>query len=179
MSQYKFIEEALKAQAPVIIKQLRVELENQKHIASGDLYNGFKDTIQIGSNSISLLITNDTPYMWLVNDGKSGGIMASYDAILKWTYQKEGNGQLSFTSDHERANFIQTVKRNLESQYFTKSGDRNVPPYGHKRYFFIDIATHKVKKGNIFARIEKAVTKDVEGIVNKELLKKEITLTIG
>ena len=117
--------------------------------------------------------------MWLVNDGKSGGIMASYDAILKWSYQKERNGQLKFTSDHERANFVQTVKRNLESQYFTKSGDRNVPPYGHKRYFFIDIATHKVKKGNIFARIEKALTKDVEVIVNKELLKKEITLTIG
>ena len=179
MSQYKFIEDALRTQAPYIIEELRKELENQQHIASGDLYNGFKDTIQVGSDSISLLITNNTPYMWLVNDGKSGGVTAGYQALSDWTFDKERRGKLIFSSEHDRNNFINKVKNNLEEQYFTKSGDRNVPPYGHKRYFFIDIATHKVKKGNIFARIEKALTKDVEGIVNKELVSKEIKLTIG
>tara|TARA_R110000764_G_scaffold170077_4_gene257181 strand:+ start:173 stop:712 length:540 start_codon:yes stop_codon:yes gene_type:complete len=179
MSQYKFIEDALKKEAPVVIKQLRAELENQQHIASGKLYNGFKDTIQVGSDSISLLITNDTPYMWLVNDGKSGGVNAGYDEILDWAYQKERNGQLKFTSDHERANFVQKVKRNLESQYFTKSGDRNVPPYGEKRYFFIDITKHKIAASKMDLRIRDSIAKQVEGEINKTLLKEEITLTIG
>ena len=179
MSQYKFIEDALRTQAPYIIEELRKELENQQHIASGDLYNGFKDTIQVGSDSISLLITNDTPYMWLVNNGKSGGVMAGYDKILDWVYEKEGRGKLIFTSDHERANFVQKVKRNLEDQYFTKSGDRNVPPYGEKRYFFIDITKHKIAASKMDLRIRDSIAKQVEGEINKTLLKEEITITIG
>ena len=179
MSQYKFIEAALRKEAPYIIEELRQELKAQKHIASGKLYNGFKDTIQVGSDSISLLITNDTPYMWLVNDGKSGGVQAGYDELLKWVYQKEGRGMLSFRSDHERANFVQKVKRNLEKQYFTKEGDRSVPPYGYKRYFFIDITKHKISKGKMISRIGDGIAKEVESIINKGLLKEGITLTIG
>ena len=179
MSQYKFIEDALKKEAPYIIEELQKELVNQQHIASGTLYKGFQDEIQIGSGSISLLITNNTPYMWLVNNGKSGGVNAGYDEILKWAYQKEGNGQLRFTSDHERANFVQKVKRNLEKQYFTKEGDRSVPPYGYKRYFFIDITKHKISKGKMISRIGDGIAKEVESIINKGLLKEEITLTIG
>ena len=179
MSQYKFIEDALRLQAPYIIGELRKELENQQHIASGDLYKGFQDEIQIGSDSISLLITNNTPYMWLVNDGKSGGVNAGYDEILDWAYQKERNGQLRFTSNHERANFVQKVKRNLEKQYFTKEGDRNVSPYGYKRYFFIDITKHKISKSKMISRIGDSIAKQVESEINKGLLKEQITITIG
>jgi hypothetical protein len=182
MAKYKFIEDALRKEAPHVRRELRKELKKQQHIASGKLYDGFKDTIKIGSDSISLLITNDTPYMWLVNNGKSGGVKAGedeYEEILKWVSEKEGRGKLSFASDHERDNFVQKVKRNLEKQYFTKSGDRNVPPYGYKRYFFIDIAKHKIAKGKMSSRIGNAITKEVEGIINKELIKAEIKLTIG
>ena len=73
VQQYKFIEDALKKEAPFIIGELRKELKHQQHIASGKLYNGFRDKLQVGKDNISLLITNDTPYMWLVNDGKAGG----------------------------------------------------------------------------------------------------------
>ena len=179
MGKYKFIEDALRKEAPYVKRELRKELKKQQHIASGKLYDGFKDTIKIGSDSISLLITNDTPYMWLVNNGNSGGVTAGYEEILKWVYEKEGRGKLIFASDHERANFVQKVKRNLESQYFTKSGDINVPPYGHKRYFFIDIAKHKIAQGKMRLRIEDGITKEVESIINKELIKGEMKLTIG
>ena len=179
MGQYKFIENALRLEAPIAITALRKELENQKHIASGKLYNGFKDRIQIGSDSISLLITNDTPYMWLVNDGKSGGVTASFNAIYNWAQEKWKRGELTFNSENEIEHFVQKVKNNLEDQYFTKSGDRRVPPYGHKRYFFIDIAKHKMAKSKMSSRVGDAITKEVEGIINKELLKKEIKLTIG
>ena len=179
MSQYKFIEDALKKEAPYVIKELRQELKNQKHIASKKLYDGFRDRIQTGSNSISLLITNNTPYMWLVNDGKSGGVKASFNAIYNWAQDKWGRGELTFNSENEIERFVQKVKNNLEEQYFTKSGDRNVPPYGHKRYFFIDIAKHKISKGSMISRIGDGITKEVESIINKGLLKEEIKITIG
>ncbi len=179
MSQYKFIEDALKKEAPYVIGELRKELENQKHIASGKLYNGFYDKISIGSNSISLLITNDTPYMWLVNDGKSGGVTAGYDALRDWTFAKEKRGELSFSNAIERKRFINTIKANLEKQYFSKSGDRNVAPYGEKRYFFIDIAKNKVEASNIDKRIREGVVAEIEDDINKALLKEKITLTIG
>ena len=179
MSQYKFIEDALKKEAPYIIGELRKELENQKHIASGKLYNGFKDRIQVGSDTLSLLITNDTPYMWLVNDGKSGGVQASFNAIYNWAQNKWKRGELTFNSEKEIEYFVQKVKNNLEEQYFTKSGDRNVPPYGYKRYFFIDIASNKVRKSKIDERIKESVLAEIQDAVKKTLLKKEITLTIG
>ena len=179
MGKYKFIEDALRLEAPIVIRALRKELENQKHIASGKLYDGFKDTIKIGSDSISLLITNDTPYMWLVNDGKSGEVTASFNAIYNWAQDKWKRGELTFGSESEIESFVQKVKNNLEEQYFTKSGDRNVAPYGNKRYFFIDIAKHKIAKSKISSRVGNAITKEVEGIISKELLKKEIKLTIG
>ena len=179
MSQYKLIEDALRLESPIIIGALKKELENQKHIASGKLYNGFKDRIQIGSDSISLLITNDTPYMWLVNDGKSGGVRASFNAIYNWAQEKSKRGELSFNSEKEIEYFVQKVKNNLEDQYFTKSGDSRVPPYGKKRYFFIDIAKHKIAKSKMSSRVENAINKEVEGLISKEILKKEIKLTIG
>jgi len=179
MGKYKFIEDALRKEAPYVKRELRKELKKQQHIASGKLYDGFKDTIKTGSDSISLLITNDTPYMWLVNDGKSGGVTASFNAIYNWAQEKWKGGKLTFSSESDIERFVQKVKNNLEEQYFTKSGDRNVPPYGYKRYFFIDITKHKIAKGKMSSRIGNAITKEVEGIINKELIKAEIKLTIG
>ena len=127
------IKEALARENLPIIEALKKELNYQKHIGKGTLYNGFYYNIRNRTDSISLLILNDTPYMWTVNDGKSSGVNASYQAIADWTFHKEVNGELTFGSEHERNNFISTVKHNLEEQYFTKSGDRNVAPYGYRR----------------------------------------------
>tara|TARA_R110002020_G_scaffold225959_5_gene436307 strand:- start:3805 stop:4344 length:540 start_codon:yes stop_codon:yes gene_type:complete len=179
MSQYKFIEDALRKSAPEVIGELQKELEHQQHIASGDLYNGFKDKIKVGSDTISLLITNNTPYMWLVNDGKNSGVNATYDAILEWAYEKEGRQMLNFSSDQERALFVQKVKHNLEKKYFTKTGDKNVYPFGEKRYFFIDIAKNKVAASDIDEKIRDGIVAQIEDDINKTLLKQEITLTIG
>jgi len=178
MDKHQIIKEALARENLSIIEALKKELNYQKHIGKGTLYNGFYYRITNRTNSISLLILNDTPYMWLVNNGKSGGVTASYQAIADWTFQKETNGELTFGSEHERNNFISTVKHNLEEQYFTKSGDRNVPPYGYRRYFFIDFARESWKKSGAIKRLEDAIVKDVEGIVKKELVRKEIKLTI-
>ena len=174
MAQYKFIEDALRSQAPYIIRELRKELKAQKHIASGNLYNGFKDTIQIGSDSISLLITNDTPYMWLVNDGKSGGVQAGYQALSDWTFDKERRGELSFSSEYDRNNFINRLKVSLEKKYLTKGGEA----VAQRRYFFIDITKNKIAASDMDVKIRDGIAKQVESEINKTL-KEEITLTIG
>jgi len=169
------IKEALARENLPIIEALKKELNYQKHIGKGTLYNGFYYNIRNRTDSISLLILNDTPYMWTVNDGKKSGVNASYQAIADWTFQKETNGELTFGNAHERNNFISHVKHELEDGYLTPGGEKVAP----RRYFFIDFARESWKKSGAIRRIVDAIVKDVQGVVNKELLKKEINLTIS
>ena len=176
MADNKIIEEALIRENKPIINALKKELNFQKHIGKGTLYNGFYYKIVNRTNSISLQILNDTPYMWLVNDGKSTGVNASYNDIDNWTYDKEKNGELTFGSEHERANFVSSVKEKLEDGYYTAGGKVVAP----RRYFFIDFVRGDISLMlPLSKRIENEITEEVKGIVNKELVKKEIKLTIG
>ena len=169
------IKQALATENKTIIDALKKELTLQKHIGKGTLRDGFYYNIVNRTDSISLQILNDTPYMWLVNDGKSTGVNASYNAIESWTYDKERRGELRFGSEHERDNFVNTVKSNLEDGYYTEGGKL----VAERRYFFIDFARESWKKGGAVKRIEDSIVKDVQDIVNKGLVKKEIKLTIG
>lgn len=175
MADYKLITEALEKEKFLVIGALKKELELQKHIGKGTLRDGFYHKIVSTPDRIFLYIMNDTPYMWLVNDGKSTGVNASYNAIDNWTYDKERRGELKFGSEHERANFVNTVKSNLEDGYYTEGGKL----VAERRYFFIDFARESWKKSGAVKRIEDSIVKDVQGIVDKELVKKEIKLTIG
>lgn len=170
------IKEALARENKPIIEALKKELVFQKHIGKGTLVNGFYYNIVNRADSISLLIMNNTPYMWTVNNGKKSGVNASYQAIADWTFQKEINGELTFSNPQERNNFISSVKHELEDRYLTRGGERVAP----RRYFFIDFVRGDVSLMlPLSKRIENAITEEVKGIVNKELVKKEIKLTIG
>jgi len=175
MADYKLITEALEKEKFLVIGALKKELELQKHIGKGTLRDGFYHKIVSTPDRIFLYIMNDTPYMWLVNDGKSTGVNASYNAIDSWTYDKEKRGELKFGSEHERANFVNTVKSNLEDGYYTEGGKL----VAERRYFFIEFAREIWKNGGAIKRIEDSIVKDVQDIVNKGLVKKEIKLTIG
>lgn len=174
-SEFKIIKEVLSVEQKYIIRELQKELNFQKHIGKGTLRNGFYYNIKSTSDKISLLIMNDTPYMWLVNDGKSTGVNASYQAIADWTHYKEVNGELRFSSVYERNNFINKVKAKLEKKYLTVGGDKVAP----RRYFFIDFTREKVASGSMPKRVKEAVFKNVKGMINKELVKKEFKLTIS
>ena len=170
------IKEALARENRPIIEALKKELVFQKHIGKGTLVNGFYYNIVNRADSISLLIMNNTPYMWTVNNGKKSGVNASYQAIADWTFQKEINGELTFSNPRERNNFISSVKHELEDRYLTKGGEI----VASRRYFFIDFVRGDISLMlPLSKRIENAITEEVKGIVNKELVKKEIKLTIG
>ena len=175
MSDNKIIQEALEREKFLVIGALRKELEFQKHIGRGTLRDGFYHKIVSTPDNIFLYIMNDTPYMWLVNDGKSTGVNASYNAIYNWAHEKWRNGQLDFSSEDEISNFVNTVKSNLEDSYYTAGGKL----VAERRYFFIDFARESWKKGGAIKRIEDSIVKDVQDIVSKGLVKKEIKLTIG
>ena len=175
MAEYKKIQEALEKEKFLVIGALKKELELQKHVGKGTLKNGFYHKIVSTPDRIFLYIMNDTPYMWLVNNGKSTGVNATYNAIDSWTYDKEKRGELRFGSEHERANFVNTVKSNLEDGYYTAGGKL----VAERRYFFIDFSRESWKKGGAIKRIKDSIVKDVEDIVSKGLVKKEIKLTIG
>ena len=176
MADNKKIKQALVRENKKIINALKKELTLQKHIGKGTLYNGFYYKIVNRADSISLQILNDTPYMWLVNDGKSTGVNASYNAIYNWAQEKWRNGQLDFSSEDEISNFVSKVKSELEDGYYTAGGKL----VAERRYFFIDFVRGKTSLMSPLAkRLNDAIVKDVQDIVNKELVSKEIKLTIG
>tara|TARA_R110002072_G_scaffold96817_3_gene212817 strand:+ start:4248 stop:4775 length:528 start_codon:yes stop_codon:yes gene_type:complete len=175
MADNKIIQEALEREKLLVIGALKKELEFQKHIGKGTLRDGFYHKIVSTPDNIFLYIMNDTPYMWLVNDGKSTGVNASFNAIYNWAQEKWRNGELDFSSEGEISNFVSKVKNELENSYYTAGGKL----VAERRYFFIDFARESWKKGGAIKRIEDSIVKDVQDIVNKELVKKEIKLTIG
>ena len=177
MAEFKIIKEALALEKEVVIKELQKELNLQKHIAKGTLRNGFYHKIVSTPDIISLYIMNDTPYMWLVNDGKSSGVNATYQAIADWTHHKEINGELNFRDIYERNNFINIVKTKLEKKYLTKGGEsKSIAP---RRYFFINFTRDKIASGSMPERLRTAIIRNVNGLVNKELAKKEIEITVS
>ena len=176
MADNKKIKQALVRENKKIINALKKELTLQKHIGKGTLYNGFYYKIVNRADSISLQILNDTPYMWLVNNGKSTGVNASFNAIYNWAQEKWRNGQLDFSSEDEISNFVSKVKSELEDGYYTAGGKL----VAERRYFFIDFVRGKTSLMSPLAkRLNDAIVKDVQDIVNKELVSKEIKLTIG
>jgi len=178
MGEFKRIKDSLEKEGIVYIKMLQDELAFQKHRASDKLYKGFRYRVTERGDSIVLQITNSTPYMWLVNDGKESGIRASYQAISAWALQKQDKGYITFANEFALNNFIQKVKHNLEEQYFTKSGDRNVPPFGYKRYFFIDIVIDRIKRTKI-KKIEDDINRQISESLGMKKKEKVVKLNIG
>ena len=176
MADNKIIQEALVRENKTIINALKKELTLQKHIGKGTLRDGFYYKIVNSTDSISLQILNDTPYMWLVNNGKSTGVNASYNAIYNWSQEKWKNGELNFSNEDEISNFVSSVKDKLEDGYYTAGGKIVAP----RRYFFIDFVRGKTSLMSPLAkRLNDAIVKEVQDTVNKELVSKEIKLTIG
>jgi len=175
MGEFKIIEDNLIKLAPIVIKELKDELAFQKHIASRQLVDGFRKQLKTGTTSVSMHIINDTKHMWIVNDGKSGGVSASYEAIRKWALIKQSMGELKFTSLQSLNNFISKVKSELEKKYLTAGGERVAP----RRYFFINIVIEKIKTGSILSELKESIKKQVRQEVKKGLYSKELKVTIG
>ena len=115
------VEEALKRAGKIYIEYLQDELENQSHVASGKLSNGFYVRVHNTSKGLRMDVMNNVSYMYTVNDGASG-VTASYSALEAWTNQKVARGELNFSSESRKKYFINKVKSELEKKYLTIYG---------------------------------------------------------
>ena len=173
MGVFKIIEDRLMKEGKQGIILLRQELEAQKHIASGKLYNGFKATVEGRGDKIVMAVRNKAPYMWTVNNGNSGGVFATYQEIADWALQKERTGELRFTGEHSLNNFVNKVKKRLESKYLTAGGDK----VAARRYFFINITVAKIRSSGAKSRIERDLNKQIQKHIGYN--KKEKPIKVG
>ena len=65
------IKQALKRGGDLYIEYLQDELEYQKHIASGNLKNGFYVRVHEVRNGLRMDVMNKNSYMDIVNNGAS------------------------------------------------------------------------------------------------------------
>lgn len=132
MTDLPIIREGLQAAGLIYIGALKQELSRQKHVASGELRDGFFARVHQTNQGIKLDIMNNVPYMWTVNDGNPSGVNASYDEIKAWAETKG----FTFKNRSHQHFVINKIKNELMRRYLTRGGDRIAPD----RYFFIDIA---------------------------------------
>lgn len=167
------VEEALKRAGKNYIEYLQDELENQSHVASGKLSNGFYVRVHNTSKGLRMDVMNNVSYMYTVNDGASG-VTASYSALEAWTNQKVARGELNFSSESRKKYFINKVKSELEKKYLTDGGEKVAP----QRYFFIDIAFENANQQGVGKNIEDSVGKEIDSILRESGSFKAIQLTI-
>ena len=167
------VEEALRSAGGLYIEYLQDELEYQKHVASGNLKNGFYVRVHYAGGGLRMDVMNKYAYMDIVNNGASG-VTASFAELDAWTSQKEARGELSFSSRSRRNYFIQTVKAELEQKYLTRGGDKVAP----RRYFFIETAYETANAQGVLNGIENSVSDEIDAILNKYGSFKAIQLTI-
>tara|TARA_R100001463_G_scaffold9308_9_gene27888 strand:- start:842 stop:1366 length:525 start_codon:yes stop_codon:yes gene_type:complete len=167
------VEEALRKAGGLYIEYLKDELDYQKHVASGNLKNGFYVRVHYAGGGLRMDVMNKYSYMDIVNNGASG-VTASFAELDAWTSQKEARGELSFSSRSRRNYFIQKVKAELEQKYLTKGGDKVAP----RRYFFIETAYDTANAQGVEDNITNGVSNEIEAILNKYGTYKAIQLTI-
>ena len=175
MSVFKIIEGRLAKEGKIGIKLLKDELTFQKHRASDRLYDGFYVKVVKRGDSIVMSVMNNADYMWTVNDGKAGGVNASYQAIATWALAKQSRGEIRFTSLDSLNNFVNIVKKRLEKKYLTSGGDKVAP----RRYFFINIVVDEIKKSGAKKRIEKDLNKQIKEFIGYKKKEKPIRVAIS
>jgi len=169
------VEEALRRAGGLYIEYLQDELEYQKHVASGNLKNGFYVRVHYAGGGLRMDVMNKYAYMNIVNNGSSG-VTATYSQLYDWTRYKESRGELKFNNQYERNLFIIKVKAELEDRYLTKGGEsKRIAP---RRYFFIETAYQAANAQGVKKDIQNSVSKEIQDILSKYGSFKAIELTI-
>ena len=166
MSAYKIIDQALKTAGEFYIELLQTELEFQQHIASERLVKGFKTIVSERGNSLFMDVVNDTPYMWLVNDGNSKVPNVTYEDLKEWNELKG----LGFSKSR-----LYNIKAELIENYYTQGGLLVAP----RRTGFIDYAFGIADSMGINKMVEDDILKQIDAEIGSAGSSKAIQLTIS
>ena len=166
MSAYKIIDQALKTAGDFYIELLQTELVFQEHIASRKLYSSFRTVISERGDSLFMDVVNDTPYMWLVNDGNSRVPNVEFEDIQTWAKLKG----LNFSKSK-----IWSVTNELRQNYYTQGGLLVAP----RRTGFIDYAFGIADSMGINKMVEDDILKQIDAEIGSAGSSKAIQLTIS
>ncbi len=166
MSAYKIIDQALKTAGDFYIELLQTELVFQEHIASEKLYKSFRTVISERGDSLFMDVVNDTPYMWLVNDGNSRVPNVEFEDIQDWSKLKG----LNFSKKR-----IWKVTKELRQNYYTQGGLLVAP----RRTGFIDYAFGIADSMGINKMVEDDILKQIDAEIGSSGSSKAIQLTIS
>ena len=166
MSAYKIIDQALKTAGDFYIELLQTELVFQEHIASRKLYSSFRTVISERGDSLFMDVVNDTPYMWLVNDGNSRVPNVEFEDIQTWAKLKG----LNFSKSK-----IWSVTKELRQNYYTQGGLLVAP----RRTGFIDYAFGIADSMGINKMVEDDILRQIDAEIGSSGSSKAIQLTIS
>ena len=166
MSAYKIIDQALKTAGDFYIELLQTELVFQEHIASRKLYSSFRTVISERGDSLFMDVVNDTPYMWLVNDGNSRVPNVEFEDIQTWAKLKG----LNFSKSK-----IWSVTNELRQNYYTQGGLLVAP----RRTGFIDYAFGIADSMGINKMVEDDILRQIDAEIGSSGSSKAIQLTIS
>jgi len=173
MSEIKdIIKTELKKGGKIYIQELKRELGAQLHRASNRLYNSFRTEIKETGGSLSLNIVSDSAYLWIVNNGDSGGVQVEVDIILDWAKQKGLTGSMS---QGEALRFASNTARQLGQGYYTPGGKLVAP----NRYFFVEIAMSEAERIGVITHIEESIGKQIEAVMGWDKPETVLQLNVG
>lgn len=167
----KIIRDELHKVGRVYIKALQQELEFQKHIASGELAEKFFTRVHKARGSLILDIMNNTPYMWIVNNG-SDPFAPKYEDIEAWVMEK------GFTFDNKKH------KHNVVAHIVSEIASNGLPtPMGKlvasRRKFFIEVAFQIANSGGLEEEMARSIREQIDKVIGQVGKSKAIQLTIG
>jgi len=166
MSAYKIIDQALKTAGEFYIELLQTELVFQEHIASRKLYSSFRTVISERGDSLFMDVVNDTPYMWLVNDGNSKVPNVTYEDLKEWNELKG----LGFSKSR-----LYNIKAELIENYYTQGGLLVAP----RRTGFIEYGFAIGESLGINKMVEDDILKQIDAEIGSAGSSKAIQLTIS
>lgn len=175
MKELEIVSSFLFKESKVYIKMLQNELEFQKHVAFGNLKNGFYAKVEVKGDDLVLQILNKESYMHVVNEGSDNGVKVDYADILEWTNQKERQGDLTFFNFEEKARFIIKVTTELKRKYLTDGGNAIAP----RRYFFIQMVVAQIKDTNLDKQLEQVINQQISQSLGLDKTEDIITLNLA
>ena len=169
--EYKIIRRALHKIGKRYILALQQELEFQKHIASGKLAESFFSRVHKARGDLILDIMNNTPYMWIVNNG-SDPFQPKYEDIAKWVEEKK----FGFENKKHKHNVVAHIVSEIATSGLPTPMGKLV---ASRRKFFIEVAFQMVNSSGLQEEMARSIREQIDKEIGQVGKSKAIQLTIG
>ena len=167
----QIIENTLRRVGRKYIQALQAELEFQDHIASGQLAKSFFTRVHKARGSLIMDVMNNTPYMWIVNNGSSP-FEPKYNEIADWVREKG----FTFENKKHKHNIISHIISEIATSGLPTPMGKLVAP---RRKFFIEVAFEMANASGLQKEMEEDILRQIDNEIGERGKSKAIQLTIS